>query len=142
MAKVSNAEMDRIVRDDVPAVGQYGVRFDKIGDGTARAVLPYQEDFLRPGGTVSGPVMMGLADVVIYACVLSRIGIVKLAVTTSLNANFLRRPKPVDLIAEGRLLKSGKRLAYGEVTLFSVGEDDDPVCHVTATYSIPPREQK
>ena len=142
MTKVSNAEMDRIARDDVPAVGQYGVRFDEIGDGTARAVLPYQEDFLRPGGTVSGPVMMGLADVVVYACVLSRIGIVKLAVTTSLNANFLRRPKPADLIAEGRLLKCGKRLAYGEVTLFSLGEEDDPVCHVTATYSIPPREQE
>lgn len=81
--------------------------------------------------------MMGLADYTMYAVVLSRIGRQKMAVTTNLNANFLRRPSPKDLIAEGRLLKLGRRLAYGEVTIFSQGEDD-PVCHVTSTYSLPP----
>ena len=61
------------------------------------------------------------------------------AVTTNLTANFLRRPAPVDMIAEGRILKLGKRLAVGEVSLYTDG-DPDPVCHVTATYSIPPQE--
>lgn len=140
--RITLQEMERITREEVPSVGQLGVVYEAIGEGTVRARLPHRDDFLRPGGTVSGPTMMGLADIVMYACVLSRIGPVKLAVTTNLNANFLRRPAPVDLVAEGRLLKIGKRLAYGEVTITSDGEPDDPVCHVTATYSIPPPERR
>ena len=104
--------------------------------------MPVDASHMRPGGTVSGPVLMGLADLVMYALVLSRIGPVKLAVTTNLTANFLRRPGTADLMAEGRLIKCGKRLAYGEVTLYSDGEPDDPVCHVTSTYSIPPPEAR
>ena len=80
---------------------------------------------------------MGLADYALYAAILSRIGRVELAVTTNLNANFLRRPKPADLIAKARLIKLGRRLAVGEVELYSDG-DDDMVAHVTSTYSIPP----
>src|SRR3546814_709596 len=99
--------------------GILGFLFESITDGQAVARLPFREDLLRPGGTVTGPAMMAMADVVMYAAVLSRIGPVKLAVTTSLNANFLRRPKPGDLLADGRLIKCGRRLAYGEVTLVS-----------------------
>jgi acyl-coenzyme A thioesterase PaaI-like protein len=76
--------------------------------------------------------------VALYAAVLSRIGRVELAVTTSMAINFLRRPALVPVVAEARLLKLGKRLAYGEVLLFSQGEDE-PVAHATGTYSIPPR---
>jgi acyl-coenzyme A thioesterase PaaI-like protein len=60
-----------------------------------------------------------------------------LAVTTNLNINFLRKPAQADLTADARLLKHGKRLVVGEVTIRSAGEDD-PVAHVTSTYSIPP----
>jgi len=139
VTKLTPEEMDRIAREDVPGVAQTGVRFEEIGDGVVRARLPFRADSVRPGGTVNGPTMMGLADIVIFARVLSRIGIVKMAVTTNLNANFLRMPGSVDLIAEGRLIKCGRRLAYGEVFIFSEDEPDDPVCHVTATYSLPAR---
>lgn len=122
--------------------GNLGILFETIGDGCATARLPFREDLLRPGGTVTGPAMMAMADVAMYGAVLSRIGPVKLAVTTSLNANFLRRPKPGDLLADGRLIKCGRRLAYGEVTLVSADAPDDPVCHVTCTYSIPPEEAR
>ena len=137
-ARVSIEEMNRIAREEVPLVGNMGIEFVTIDDGFAVARLPFRDDLLRPGGTITGPAMMGVADVVLYACVLSRIGIVKLAVTTSLNVNFLRRPQPGDLLAECRLIKCGKRLAYGEVTLAAADAPDDPVCHVTGTYSIPP----
>ena len=138
MTKLTIAEMDRIAREDVPGVGQTGIVFEAIEDGLVRARLPFHIDSLRPGGTVSGPTMMGLADLVMYACVLSRRGDVKMAVTTNLNANFLRLPGPVDLIALGRLIKCGRRLAYGEVTITSDGVPDEVICHVTVTYSIPP----
>jgi len=141
-AKVSVDEMNRITREEVPMAGNLGILFESIEDGRATARLPFRDDFIRPGGTVTGPAMMAMADVVMYAAVLSRIGPVKLAVTTSLNANFLRRPPPGDLLAEGRLIKCGRRLAYGEVTLVSADAPDDPVCHVTATYSIPPEDKR
>ena len=105
----------------------------------ARLRAPYHESQIRPGGTISGPTMMALADVSLYVTVLASIGPVALAVTTNLNINFLRRPAPRDLISECRLLKLGNRLAVGEVSIFSEGEEEEPVAHVTGTYSIPPR---
>ncbi len=117
------------------------------GDGGTRVVeathtgvicrLPFNEAQLRPGGTVSGPTLMGLADATMYAAVLSRIGPVALAVTTNLTINFMRKPEPRATVATCRLLKLGKRLAVGEVAITSEGETD-LVAHATVTYSIPP----
>lgn len=98
----------------------------------------YNESFLRPGGTIAGPVMMGLADAAMYALVLANVGQVELAVTTSLNINFLRKPAPGDMLGVARPLKLGKRLAIGEVAMYSAGATDIVVAHATATYSIPP----
>ncbi len=112
-------------------------KLESVGPHTARMRLPVGDEHLRPGGTVSGPTMMALADSCMYAAILGQIGPVALAVTTNFNINFLRRPEPRDMIAETRLLKLGKRLAVGEVGLYSEGEEE-PVAHVTATYSIPP----
>lgn len=92
---------------------------------------------LRPGGTVAGPVLMTVADVALYVALLGEIGIVPLAVTTSLSFNFLRKP-PADraIVGECRLLKLGRTLAVGEVTLYSEGIDE-PVAHAVGTYAIP-----
>jgi acyl-coenzyme A thioesterase PaaI-like protein len=93
---------------------------------------------LRPGGTVSGPVMMAVADVALYAAILGEIGIVPLAVTTILNINFLRKPAADrDIVGICKLIKVGRTLATGDVYLYSEG-DDRPVAHAVGTYSIPP----
>ena len=97
----------------------------------------YSDQMLRPGGTISGPTLMALADFAMYVVLLSAIGPVGLAVTTNLNINFLRKGAPgQDVLAAARLLKLGKRLAVGEVNLLS-GSSPDPIAHVTSTYSIP-----
>jgi len=101
-------------------------------------VLPFDGNMVRSGGTVSGPFMMALADAAMYAVVLSVLGVVKMAVTTSFNINFLHRPHPGDLLAEARALKVGKRLVVVDVTVHSEGHDE-PVAHATGTYSVPPR---
>jgi uncharacterized protein (TIGR00369 family) len=96
------------------------------------------EPDLRPGGTVSGPVMMEVADTALYVALLAEIGIVPMAVTTNLSINYLRKPSAArDLIGVCRLLKIGRTLATGEVTLYSDG-DPAPVAHATGTYAIPP----
>jgi uncharacterized protein (TIGR00369 family) len=112
---------------------------EAVGPLSARLRLVYRADHLRPGGTISGPTIFALADVALYVAILAQLGRVKLAVTTNLNINFLRKPGPSDLIGEARLLKLGKRLAVGEVTISSVGAPEI-VAHATGTYSIPREE--
>jgi len=136
-SKISAAELERLAVEEVPVAGQMGIVIDRIAPGEVTARVPYREAFIRPGGTIAGPVMMALADFVMWGVVMSLIGPVKLAVTTSLHINFLRRPGPGDVVARGRILKLGKRLAVGEVYLYTHGADD-VVAHVSATYSIPP----
>ena len=91
----------------------------------------------RPGGTLSGPVMMSLADTAAWVAIMSQIGPVVLAVTTSLHIDFLRKPQLTDLMAKTRMLKLGKRLAVVEVDLYSRGETE-LVAKAQVTYSIPP----
>jgi uncharacterized protein (TIGR00369 family) len=139
MPRITIAEMEELSKT-LRWVTQLGIVIEEIGHGTARLRLPASPDVLRPGGTVSGPAMMTLADYAMYAAVLGAIGRVELAVTTSFSINFLRKPPQADLLAECRLLKLGKRLAYGEVWINTQdGDPDAPVAHVTATYSIPPQ---
>ncbi len=116
---------------------QCGLSIEALWEGGCRVRQAFRTMSLRPGGTISGPTMMALADFAMYVAVLAAIGPVPLAVTVNLNINFLRKPSQRDLTAEARLLKLGKRLATGEVVIRCVN-DDAPVAHVTSTYSIPP----
>ena len=113
-----------------------GHSIERVDYGDVRVRWTFDERSLRPGGTISGPTMMELADFAMYVAVFSAIGAQPLAVTTNLNINFLRKPAQADLIADARLMKVGKRLTVGEVTIYSHGSDA-VVAHVTATYSIP-----
>lgn len=110
-----------------------------VDDGAATVRHEVGTDELRPGGTVSGPVLMTVADVALYVALLGEIGIVPLAVTTNLSINFMRKP-PGDRAVVGvcKLMKVGRSLAVGEVSLYSEGLPD-PVAHVVGTYAIPPR---
>lgn len=138
-AKVSAEELAEMARENVPIVGMLAMQVESVQAGAVTIRVPYRDEFVRPGGTVSGPVMMAAADFAMYGVVLSLIGRVELAVTTNLSINFLRRPPPGDVLAKARILKLGKRLAVGEVYLHS-GDDEDLVAHVTSTYSIPPHD--
>ena len=132
-------ELERFLAAEFPQVfnRDSGLAVEAVWEGGCRVRQAFREVSIRPGGTISGPTMMALADFAMYVAVLGAIGPVPLAVTINLNINFLRRPGPRDLVAEARLLKLGKRLATGEVSIRCDGEDDS-VAHVTATYSIPP----
>jgi uncharacterized protein (TIGR00369 family) len=134
-ALMTVAELDAFLRAELPSMTSIAI--ERADGETCRLRQRYSDQMLRPGGTISGPTLMALADCAMYVVVLSAIGPVALAVTTNLNINFLRKGMPGhDLLAEAKLLKLGKRLAVGEVTLLSASSPD-PIAHVTATYSIP-----
>jgi uncharacterized protein (TIGR00369 family) len=135
-------ELERFLAAEFPqgVNPESGLSIEAVWDGGCRVRQAFRELHVRPGGTISGPTMMALADFAIYVAVLAAIGPVPLAVTINLNINFLRKPAPRDLTGEARLLKLGKRLATGEVWIRSEGEEE-PVAHATLTYSIPPRDE-
>jgi uncharacterized protein (TIGR00369 family) len=110
---------------------------EEIGDGCATVAHTVGPNELRPGGTVSGPVLMTVADVALYVALLGEIGVVPLAVTTSLNINFLRKPSADRrIMGVCKLIKVGKVLAVGEVSLYSEGIAG-LIAHAVGTYSIP-----
>src|ERR1700749_3028533 len=139
VAKMSVAELEEFLHREFPQVFGAGtsVRIERADGESCLLRERFGEHMLRPGGTVSGPTLMALADCAMYVVLLSAIGPVGLAVTTNLNINFLRKGEAGhDVLAAARILKLGKRLAVGEVNLLS-GASPDPIAHVTATYSIP-----
>ena len=139
MPRVSCREFNQIIEQELQWAQALGMRLEVMEKGRAEMRLPYLESSTRPGGSISGPHMMMLADACMYAVVLGLIGKVKLAVTTSFNINFVRKPSQTDLMAHGSIIKLGKRLAVLEVSVVAEA-DDELVAHATGTYSIPPAE--
>jgi uncharacterized protein (TIGR00369 family) len=138
IAKMSVTELETFLRAEFPQAFRGGdISIESADGATCLLRQRYSDQMLRPGGTVSGPTLMALADCAMYVLLLSAIGPVGLAVTVNLSINFLRKGPPgQDVLAAARLLKLGKRLAVGEVNLLS-GTSPDPIAHATSTYSIP-----
>jgi acyl-coenzyme A thioesterase PaaI-like protein len=112
---------------------------EEVGDRSATVSHPIGPAQLRPGDTVSGPLLMAVADVALYVAILGTIGLVPLAVTTSLTINFLRKPSSRNpIIGVCRLMKVGRVLVVGEVALYS-DRNEEMVAHAVGTYSIPPK---
>lgn len=135
--KLTSEELLAFLDDVFPQVqGEFAI--DALSDMAITTRLHVQDKHLRPGGTVSGPSIFGLADVSVYLIVLAMIGREALAVTTSSTIDFMRKPAAdADLVAHCRLLKLGRVLAVGDVLIFSEG-NEKPVARASMTYSIPP----
>lgn len=136
--QLSIDRLSAYVREVFPEADGYGWRVRALEPGRIEIAMDAEARHLRPGGTVSGPTLFALADLTAYMLILAHIGEVALAVTTSLNINFLSKANPGGLSATGRLVKLGKRLAVTEIHIHSA-ESDQMVAQATATYSIPPR---
>ena len=132
---LSKEELAKFLETEFP---QTKCSVESVGSRSAMVRHEIGFDELRPGGTVSGPVLMAVADVALYVAILGEIGLEALTVTTNLSINFLRKPAAdADIVGDCKLLKVGKTLIVGEVYLYSAGLKD-PVAHVVGTYSVPP----
>lgn len=130
-------EVQTLIRAGLPVAEDMDLRIDRLDDNGVLARVPFHAKLVRPGGTLSGPTIMALADAAMYAVVLGRLGRVEMAVTSNLNINFLVKPSPVDLLAEARILRLSRRQAVCEVSLYSDGNENELVAHVTGTYVLP-----
>ena len=129
--------VEQLISEGLPMSSYGGFSVASIAPGVAHVRIAFRDWMIRPGGTVAGPVLMMAADAAMYAVILAHIGEQLLAVTSNLNTHFLAKPRPADVLAEGRLLRLGRRQAVCEVLLRSDG-DDALIAHVTGSYAIPP----
>ena len=115
---------------------EHGHGIERIAPGMVRIELEPDAASLRPGGIVSGPTQMGLADRAAYAVILAHIGPVAMAVTATLTMNFLRAVEYKTVRADAVLLKLGKRLATVDVRLW---QDDEThlLAQASVIYAIP-----
>lgn len=128
-------DINQFLENDFP---QCRTRVETLSNRQATVRHKVETEDLRPGGTVSGPVMFAVADLALYVAILNEKGLIPLAVTTNININFLNKPDASkDLIGECRLIKVGAKLVIGDVFIYSEG-NEAPVAHATGTYSIPP----
>lgn len=134
---ISGPEFEQLIRSNMDLGMAFDFRVETISWGHARLRLSASERHLRPGGTISGPTLFTLADTALYAAVLSCVGNAPLTVTTDMTIHFLRRAPLGDLLAEARVLKAGRTILHGDITIESA-EREGVVCHATGSYARPP----
>ncbi|WP_149539432.1 PaaI family thioesterase [Siccirubricoccus phaeus] len=128
-------EMQAIIHRGVPLAAAWGVELLSAENGTALLRLPFREELLRPGNTVSGPALMGLADVAMWAALLSVTGGRDESVTSSMQVTFLRPVGARAVLAESRIIKRGRRTIYGEILLRAEGSEE--LCaHITTHWVV------
>ena len=137
MGALTAEQVQKLIRDGLPMAEDINLMIDRLDTQGVLARVPFHSKLVRPGGTLSGPTIMALADAAMYAVVLGRLGRVEMAVTSNLNINFLVKPRPVDLLAQASILRLSRRQAVCEVAVYSQGAEDELVAHVTGTYALP-----
>jgi uncharacterized protein (TIGR00369 family) len=136
---ITPAAIQDILHHGLPLTRAWGITVRAAADGRATLRLPHDDQLLRPGGVISGPALMGLADAAMWAALLSLTAGRDESLTANLAISFLRRVPPAAVLAEATVLKHGRSLAYGEVRLRS--EDDDALlAHCTSTWAVATRE--
>jgi uncharacterized protein (TIGR00369 family) len=134
--QITVEKFNELAKGDLPFTRDYGVEVVEIGFGTAHVRVPFRREFVRPGGTLNGPLLMAIADLAAYAAVLGVVGYQPLAVTSELSIHFLRKPAPAGLSAHATVIKRGRKLMVVEIHEFSDG-DPEMVAHTMCTYALP-----
>ncbi|MFM9940401.1 MAG: PaaI family thioesterase [Hyphomicrobiaceae bacterium] len=133
------ADVNALIDATFPGIHVNGrwLHIESVADRVARVRMSAVASAIRPGGTISGPAMFTLADFAIYAALIATLGAPAIAaVTSNLNITFLLRPEAVDVMAHARIIRLGRRLAYADVELVSVGKPD-VIAHATGSYALP-----
>jgi uncharacterized protein (TIGR00369 family) len=145
-SSIAADDFERMVAATMPIDPRFRWRVVELQHGLASVRLDYDDAFVRPGGTISGPTLFTLADLTLWAAVLSVVGMQPLTVTTQMSIHFLRRPPPSPLVARCEVLRAGRRLVHGDVRIYTEAAADPsiglegrggPVCHATGSYAVP-----
>ncbi len=132
---LSAQDMQRLIRTGLPSTEAEGLQVLAVDAESASLRIPYNPRMLRPGDSVSGPVLMAAADAAMYAVLLAATG-EDMALTSQFNCNFLSRALPGDVLADARLLKLGRRAAVLQVEVRTTARDDLAAL-IIGSYALP-----
>ena len=135
-SRITAEEFESVLRQTIPFSEAFVFNVECLEAGFSRVRVKFDQRQTRAGGTISGPLLMTLADTALYGMVMSLLGLELFAVTSSMTIHFLRKPRQADVIAEATLLRQGRRSIVGQVLMYSDGESE-PVAHATGSYAIP-----
>ncbi|MFQ5555045.1 MAG: PaaI family thioesterase [Acidimicrobiia bacterium] len=134
---VTLEEVQALFERDLPFCREMNISPEHVDVDLGVTRFRYEERWTRPGGYINGGTLMTLADVAVFVAIFSRTGIIPLAVTNELKMNFLRPAVGRDVLAEARLHKPGKRVAFASVEVYMEGDRDRLVAHATCSYVLP-----
>ena len=137
-SRISVERFNAMLNETTPLAAHLGISAERIEAGEAWSRIAFSSAALRSGGTYSGPALMALIDVCMYAAVLGSIGDDPRALTTNIVIDFLRRAPARDLVAHCKILNNGSDLSVGSVVVHPEGDEENLVCTSTCTYAIPP----
>lgn len=130
-------QIEALIHKGLPAAQESGLAVESVEGAEAWVRQPFAANQIRPGGTISGPTMMALADAAMYAVILANLAGEEMAVTQDLHIRFLRRPQQQDLLAHSKIVQQGRRAVIMETFIYSSGDVEKPVAWVTGTYALP-----
>lgn len=122
-----------------PWVQDLALVVESVDADRAVVRLPFSDRLTRIGGTVCGQALMALADTAMVFLVSGAFGEFRPMTTVSQTTNFMKALSGRDVIAEARLLRLGRTMAFGDVFLRADG-DEAPAVHVASTYAILPQK--
>ncbi len=134
---VTKEVVEQLAKEHCPFLADFGIHCEELGRGYAVVRMKYDERYLRPGKYITGGMLMTLADIAIYYAILSVVGLKPMTVTNEFKINFLRPAVGGDVLARAKVLKTGRRIAYGEIRLFMDDNQERMIAHATSSYVLP-----
>jgi uncharacterized protein (TIGR00369 family) len=108
---------------------------EAVEKSSARLRMPLSDRLVRVGGTICGQALMAVADTAMVIAVAAASGGFRPMTTVGQTISFMRPISGADVVADAKVLRLGKTLAFGEIDL-RAGDRDDLAAHVTTTYAI------
>ena len=123
-----------------PWIQQLDIKVTSIGDGEVTLLMPHSDELCRSGGIICGQALMSLIDTcMVFVCYIG-MGKYSDCATVSQHTTFMRPAISSDVVATGKLVKSGRTLIFGDVTL-TADNDPRPICNGTLTYAVIPNRK-
>ena len=118
-----------------------GIDTDPPADGAADwqpgAILrmPFSERLCRNGGMVCGQALMAFADTAMVIANLAANRGYRPMTTVDQTTHFMRAVMSSDVLADARVIRRGRTMSFGRVTLLSAA-DNKPVAMVSSAFAM------
>src|SRR4051812_27553941 len=97
--------------------------------------MAFSERLCRSGGIVCGQALMALADTAMVIAILAANRGFRPMTTVDQTTHFLKAVASADVLADARVVRLGRTMSFGRVTLFSAA-DSKPVAMVSSAFAM------